>query len=156
MPALVVDHPPFLEGQQLRNLGRRELRQALAEEVEVLRGDIEREVARPRVDAALAIGKQLYALGRSDEALPLVRSALSQARRSGDPALIQNALTACGILSADAFDIVRGLEFHLQALELATEAKDKPDQGRIWNNIGLVFALAGNPGLAERAYARAL
>jgi len=128
----------------------------LAEEIEILRGNLEHDAARSRIDAAVATGKQLYALGRSDEALALAQSALSQARRLGDSSLIQSTLTACGILSADAFDIVRAVEFHLQALQLATEAKDKAEQGRIWNNIGLVFALAGSPALAERSYTRAL
>src|SRR6476659_9584010 len=117
----------LLDAQQLKNLGRRELRQVLAVEIDALRGSLEREAARARFDAAIAIGKQLYALGRSDEALPLAQSALSQARRAGDPALLQTALTACGILSADAFDIVRGVEYHLQALRLATEAQDKAE-----------------------------
>jgi len=155
-PASTRPSHPQQDGLQLKTLGRRELRQVLAGEIEALGGNIEQGEARSRIDAAIATGKQLYAFGRSDEALPLVRSALSQARRIGDPVRIQSALTACGILSADAFDIVRGLEFHLQALALASEARDKAEQGRIWNNIGLVFALAGNPGLAERAYARAI
>ena len=120
------------------------------------RASLEPAAARSRIQAAIATGKQLYSLGRSDEALPLVQSALAQAKRIGDTALTQSAVTACGILAADAFDIVRGIEFHLQALAFAAEARDKPEQGRIWNNIGLVFALAGNPGLADRAYARAL
>ena len=163
MPALVLDSAPAKAthvglhgGRPLAALARRELRQVLAKEIEVLRGNLEGHDARARIDAAIAVGKQLYSLGRSDEALPLVRAALSQARRIGDPAIIHVALTACGILSTDAFDIVRGLEFHLQALALAADARDRIEQARVWNNIGLVFALAGNEGLAERAYSRAL
>ena len=106
------------------------------------------------VDAALAKGKALYALGRSDEALPLVRAALAQARRADNRAMLQRALTACGILAADAFDIVGGLEFHLEALKLVDA--DDLEQARVWNNIGLAFELAGSPGLAARAYFRAL
>ena len=112
--------------------------------------------ALARMDAALATGRHLYALGRSDEALALARAVLSQARRVGEPAVIRPALTACGILSADAFDIVGGLEFHLQALKIAAEERDAVEQGRTWNNIGLAMALAGSPGMAARAYGRTL
>jgi putative two-component system response regulator len=106
------------------------------------------------IDVALAKGKSLYALGRSHEALPIARIALEQARIAGDPAALQRALTACGILAADAFDIVAGLDYHLQALKLVEG--DRSEQARIWSNIGLAFELAGSPGLAVRAYSRAL
>jgi response regulator RpfG family c-di-GMP phosphodiesterase len=56
----------------------------------------------------------------------------------------------------DAFDIVGGLEFHLQALRIATGEGDPVEQGRTWNNIGIALALAGSPGMAARAYRRAL
>ena len=101
------------------------------------------------IDAALAEGKALYALGRSDEALPRVRAALAHARRAGNRAMLQRALTACGILAADAFDIVGGLELHLETLKLVEG--EALEQARTWNNIGLAFELAGSPGLAARA-----
>jgi len=106
------------------------------------------------IDAALAKGKALYGLGRSHEALPVVKAALERAREAGDGALLQQVLSACGIIAADAFDIVAGLEFHMEALKLAPSSP--ADQARAWNNIGLAFALAGSPGLASRAYSRAL
>jgi putative two-component system response regulator len=138
----------------LAPLDRAELRKVLAPQLEVLQEELPRAKALAQIEAALATGRNLYALGRSDEAVPLARSVLSQARRIGDPALVWRALTACGILSADAFDIVGGLEFHLQALKVSTDERDALEQGRTWNNIGLVMALAGSPGMAVRAYVR--
>ncbi len=108
------------------------------------------------IEAALATCRNLYALGRSDEALPLARLVLAQARKAGGPEVMRRPLSACGILAVDAFDIVGGLEFHLQALKLATDARNAAEQGRIWSNIGMAMALAGSPGMAVRAYVRAL
>lgn len=145
-----------LAQESLAHLDRAEVRKVLAPQMEVLQQALPRTRALARIEAALATGRNLYALGRSDEALPLARSVLSQASRIGEPALIWRSLTACGILSADAFDIVGGLEFHLQALKVSTDERDCLEQGRTWNNIGMVMSLAGSPGMAVRAYARAL
>lgn len=145
-----------LAQESLAPLDRAELRKILAPQLEVLEAALPRSEALAQIEAALATGRSLYALGRSDEALPLARSVLSQARRIGEPAPIWRSLTACGILSADAFDIVGGLEFHLQALRIADDGRDPVEQGRTWNNIGLVMALAGSPGMAARAYIRSL
>jgi len=106
--------------------------------------------------AALSSCKALYALGRSDEALPLARCALSQARRLGDSKWVHHGLTACGILASDCFDVVAGVEFHLQSLRLAVRERDDIQASNAWSNIGLALSLAGNPPMAIAAYGRAI
>jgi putative two-component system response regulator len=140
----------------LAPVGRSELARMLSPHARRLQGSVPREEVSPLIDAAAATYRNLYALGRSDEALPLAASVLAQARRLGDPVLVWRSLTDCGILSADAFDIVGSLELHQQALKIAVDARNAVNQGLSWNNIGIALALAGSPGMAARAYRRAL
>jgi putative two-component system response regulator len=147
-------HTAPLAQASLAPLDRAGVRKVLAPQLEGLQKALPRARALAQIEASLATGRNLYSLGRSDEALPLARAVLSQARRIGDAPLVWRSLTACGILAADAFDIVGGLEFHLQALRVAKDGRDPVELGRTWNNIGLAMALAGSPGMAVRAYAR--
>ena len=70
--------------------------------------------------------------------------------------LLHRALNACGILSADTFDVVGAIHFHLESLRMGMHEADSLWSGRAWNNIGIVFALAGSPATALRAYARSI
>src|SRR3954468_10807597 len=81
----------------LAPVGRSELARILSPHAHRLQGDVPREEVIPLMDAAATTYRNLYALGRSDEALPLAMSALAQARRIGDAALIWRSLTHCGI-----------------------------------------------------------
>jgi putative two-component system response regulator len=108
------------------------------------------------VEAALARCRALYAEGRSADAIPLARVALSRAREQGARGPIHRALAACGILYADTFDVVGGVEFHLESIRLAEKEGDLPECSRAWGNIGLALALAGSPATAIRAYGRAI
>jgi len=137
-------------------MGRAELRKAMTPVIAKLRRRLPAADARREVEAALANCKALYLLGRSDEALALGRSALALARRVGDSASIYRGLAACGILAADAFDLVGGLEYHLESLRLAAREPSALETSSAWNNIGLALALAGLPAMAARAYERAI
>ena len=111
---------------------------------------------RDAVEQALARCRALYADGKSVEAIPVARAALTQAREGRDMALLHRALNACGILAMDTLDVVRGIEFHLESLRLAERDGHAVEAARAWNNIGIAFALAGSPALAVHAYARAI
>ena len=114
--------------------------------------------AQPRLSVAEALARcrALYAQGKSDEAIPLARAALAQAREQGEPEGIHQALNACGILYADTFDVVGGIEFLLEALRLGERAASLLDVSRAWNNIGLAMDIAGSSAMAARAYGRAI
>ncbi|HEY2629059.1 MAG TPA: HD domain-containing phosphohydrolase [Usitatibacter sp.] len=112
--------------------------------------------ARPTVEQLLAQCRVAYTDGKSDEALPLARVALAQARERGERALIHRTLNACGILCVDTFDVVGGLEFHLESLRLAQREADAGETSRVWNNIGIALAFAGSPAMAVRAYAHSM
>jgi putative two-component system response regulator len=112
--------------------------------------------ARAAVEQTLASCRVLYNEGNSNEALPLALGALVHAREQSDRALVHRALNACGILSVDTFDVVGGLEFHLESLRLAQREGNAAEAGGVWNNIGLAFALAGSPAMAVRAFAKSI
>ena len=107
-------------------------------------------------DQSLDGCRVLYKEGRSDEALPMARAILVHAREQGDRDLIHRALNACGILSVDTFDVVGGLEFHLESLRLAQREGDGCEASRVWNNIGIALAFAGSPTMAVRAYGKSI
>ncbi len=88
------------------------------------------------------------ALGRSGEAIAIAQAALHQARLWPGSPRIYRTLFACGILSADAFDVVSAIEFHAQALRLATRESLPIEVANAWGNIGLALNLAGSPAMA--------
>ena len=108
------------------------------------------------LEEALARVRALYADGKSAEAIPLARAALARAQEQGESGPIHRALSACGIVCADTFDVVGGIEFHLESLRIAELECEPVEVGSAWNNIGLALALAGSPAMAVRAYARAI
>ncbi|HTS83464.1 MAG TPA: HD domain-containing phosphohydrolase [Usitatibacter sp.] len=112
--------------------------------------------AAHNVEQTLVHCRALYLDGKSSEALPIARGALAKARESGDAMLVHRALNACGILSADTFDVVGAMDFHLESLRMGRRETDPLWAGRAWNNIGIVFALAGTPATALRAFARSI
>ena len=151
-----MDSLAALTVERLAALRRLDLRHALSPHVAALRRATASRDGREHAEQALATCRSLYAQGRSDEGLALAASALACARRIGDPVLLRRALNTCGILSADAFDIVGALEYHLQSLKVTSQQRDMAEQAGVWNNVGLAMALAGSPGMAACAYRRAL
>ena len=146
----------LIPSSDLARLDRAGLAEALAPALARLHEVLPGDEAGEAIDAALATGRSLYSLGRSAEAIELARAALAQARRSPGSPRIYRALAACGILCADAFDVVSAIEFHAQALRLATQESEPVELAQAWNNIGLALNLAGSPAMATRAYARAI
>ncbi len=112
--------------------------------------------ARPSIEQLLARCRELYHEGKSSEALAVARAALVQAHEQGDVVLLQRSFNACGILCVDTFDVVGGIEFHLKALRLARDEGDVPATAKVWNNIGIALAFAGNAAMAVRAYANSI
>ena len=97
---------PLPPTDRLAQLGRAELAEALGPALEQLRASLPEAEAIVAIDAALATGRSLYALGRSGEAIAIAQAALGQARHLSESTRTYRALAACGILSADAFDVV--------------------------------------------------
>jgi putative two-component system response regulator len=147
---------PLPAADRLAQLGRNELAEALAPAAATLRGTLSQADADLAIDAALATGRSLYSLGRSGEAIALAQAALYQARQWPGSPRIYRALGACGILSADAFDVVSAIEYHAQVLKLATLESQPLELARAWGNIGLALNLAGSPHMAARAHARSI
>ncbi len=141
---------------RLPQLGRHELREALAPLVGSLQGALPANEAAPTIEAALAVCRHMYANGRSGEALPLARAALVQAGFADDSVLVRRASNACGLLSADTADVAGGLEHHIRSLRLVSAERNHAEIGAVWSNIGLTVAVTGNHEMAARAYHRAL
>ena len=156
-PAALVSVSRLRELQPLvSQLGRRELAETLAPLVERFHEGFPDAEAPAAVETALAFCRGLYADARSSDALPLARAILEQATRHADPGLVRKAATACGLLSADAADLVGAIEHHVQALRLTDAAGDALEKSGVWNNIGLALGIAGNYEMAGRCYQRAL
>ncbi len=146
-----------LQGLELRlpQLARRELAEILAPLVEQLHEPLPPESRTPVAEGALAFCRTLYASARSADALPLASAVLAQGLRCGDERLQRLARMACGILSADAGDVVAAIEHHVAALRFASAAGDRIEMSSVWNNIGLAMGIAGNYEMAARCYRRA-
>jgi len=108
------------------------------------------------VEPALALCRVLYLNARSADAVPLGQAILARCTEAGDAALIRRAATVCGHLSADTADLVGAIEYHVQALRLASADGDIVEMGRAWNNIGSVTGISGNFDMASRCFQRSL
>jgi putative two-component system response regulator len=112
--------------------------------------------AHGAVDEALDACKSLHGLARSSEAIGLAQAALDRCTRAGDAARTLKCLIACGVLCADAGDVVEGIEYHVRALRHATGNEDRLNMARCWNNLGIALGIAGNYALAARSYERCI
>lgn len=140
----------------LARMGRAQLRDDLAAAAQLLRAETAPTSPREVVDAVIAVCRNLYAQSRSGEGLALARAGHRLAVRVAEPQLMRRTATACGLLLADAADLVGATEHHVFALRLATAAGDAVAQSQVWNNIGLAMGIAGHYELAARCYRRAL
>lgn len=141
---------------RLGELGRAELHEALAPMVERLHDTLPAEEVAPAVQEALALCRRLYAGARSGDGLNLARAALAQATIAADVKLQRLAGIACGLLAADAADIVTAIEHHVRVLRLAAASDNRVEMGSAWNNLGTAMGIAGNYEMAARCYLRCL
>ena len=112
--------------------------------------------AQAAVEKSLGLCRALYARSHSGDAIALAKAAFAQATRAGDEALVRRAAITCGVLLADAADLVGAVEHHVIALRLATAAGDCVGASAVWNNIGLAMGIGGHYELAARCYRRCL
>jgi putative two-component system response regulator len=108
------------------------------------------------IDVALSVCRKFYRHARSEEGLPLARSALDLAQRLGDPLVIRRAATACGNLAADTLDLVGAIEYHVVALRAGLQTGNPVEVARAWGNLGLAFGIGGNYELAANCHRRDL
>ena len=108
------------------------------------------------VESAFAFCRVMHGDGRSADALPLALDVLSVCSERGDRVQMRRSAVMCGLLSADAADIVGAIEHYIRALRLATADEDRAAMSLIWNNIGLAFGISGSYDNAIRCYRRAL
>lgn len=124
--------------------------------LERLRAPLPPEQLKEAVDAASAVCRALFDVGRSAEALPLARELLGACRVSGDATQTRRASGVCGLLSADAWDVVGSIEYHVQALRIAAIEEDRTEMGRSWVLMGNAIMRTGRYELAGRCYRRTL
>ena len=108
------------------------------------------------VDEALAACRTLHGRARSNDALPLAQAVLARSTLEGDRARMLRSVTACGVLSADTGDIVGAIEYHVQALRIATADENRVEMSRCWNNLGIALGISGNFAMSARSYQRSL
>src|SRR5436190_6204532 len=132
-------------------------RGALRDSVSGAAAEMERAGQDGRViDVALAVCRKFYSHARSEEGLPLARSALDLAQRLHDPAVVRRAASACGTLAADSLDLIGAIEYHVTALRAAIETGIPTEVSKAWCNIGLAFGIGGNYDLAARCHRRSV
>ena len=108
------------------------------------------------IDETLQACKVLHTRARSTDAIPLAQAALEAAERLKDAPRTRNFLMVCGVICADAGDIVAGIGYHLRALRHAAGEEDRINMARCWNNLGAALEMAGNFVLAARSYERCI
>lgn len=108
------------------------------------------------IDETLQACKALHTKARSRDAIPLAHAALEAAERLADAPRARNFLMVCGVICADAGDIVAGIGYHLRALRHAAGEEDRINMARCWNNVGAALGMAGNYALAARSYERCI
>jgi len=132
-------------------------RGALRDSISGAAAEMERTAQDARViDVALMVCRKFYSHARSEEGMPLARSALDLAQRLHDPAAVRRAATACGTLAADSLDLVGAVEYHVTALRAAAETGSPVEVSKVWGNIGVAFGIGGNYELAARCHRRSL
>ena len=121
-----------------------------------LREPVARGEVPALVDAALAACRELYGMARSREALPLAQAALAQSTLADDRVQARRSAMVCGLLAADSEDLVGAIEYHIQALRMATAEGSATEAARAWHNIGVTIANSGSYDMAARCYRRAI
>src|SRR6059036_3165169 len=99
-----------------------------------------------RALALLRQGNALMELRRWDDARTALDGALHEAKASGEPGLLGQALLAAGVFAANRDDPKRAEAFLLDALERFHRKEDRAHlQGRGWAFLNLA-SLYGKPG----------
>ncbi len=124
------------------------------EEAAVVYADLARMAPNrtTRTVALLRQGNSLMELRRWDDARAALDAALHEAKASGDPDLIAQALLAAGVFATNRDDVKRAEAFLLDALERFHRADDRASrQGRGWAFLNLA-ALYGKTGRLDLAF----
>ena len=105
-----------------------------------------------RAIALLRQGNALMELRRWEEARAALDKALHEAKASGDPAIVAQALLAAGVFATNQDDPERGEAFLLDALERFHQKDDRASmQGRGWAFLNLA-TLYGKTGRLDLAF----
>jgi len=105
-----------------------------------------------RAIALLRRGNALMELRRWEDARTSLDEALNEAKGSGDPAIVAQALLAAGVFVANQDDSERGEAFLLDALERFHRTNDRASlQGRGWAFLNLA-TLYGKTGRLDLAF----
>ncbi|PYX52029.1 MAG: hypothetical protein DMG76_30380 [Acidobacteria bacterium] len=105
-----------------------------------------------RAIALMRSGNALMELRRWEDARAALDEALHEAKGSGDPAIVAQALLAAGVFAANQDDPERGEAFLLDALERFHRKDDRASlQGRGWAFLNLA-TLYGRTGRLDLAF----
>ena len=117
-----------------------------------LRPTKDRESRAMRAIALMRSGNALMELRRWEDARGALDEALHEAKGSGDPAIVAQALLAAGVFAANQDDRERGEAFLLDALERFHRKDDRASlQGRGWAFLNLA-TLYGKTGRLDLAF----
>ena len=94
--------------------------------------------------------------GSTSASVSLGEFGLELARRSGRQGDVRRFLSFLGVASAELGDRGRGLEFHTNALVLATSLQDRHGQYVSWSNLSAVLVDSGLYSEATECASRAL
>ncbi len=111
-----------------------------------------------RAIALMRSGNALMELRRWEGARGALDEALHEAKGSGDPTIVAQALLAAGVFAANQDDRERGEAFLLDALERFHRKDDRPSlQGRGWAflNLATLYGKAGRLDLAFVTFTKA-
>src|SRR2546427_5510691 len=122
-----------------------------------------RSITDPESRAMRAItlmrqGNALMELRRWEDARTALDEALHEAKGSGDPAIVAQALLAAGVFAANQDDRERGEAFLLDALERFHRKDDRaslPGRGWAFLNLATVYGKTGRLDLAFVTFTKA-
>ena len=126
--------------------------------VERLREASEPQARGMRALALLRHGNALMELRRWDDARAALDEGLHDAKSSGDPAIVAQALLAAGVFAANRDDVGRAETFLMDALERFHRSEDRAAiQGRGWCflNLGSLYGKTGRLDLAFVTFTKA-
>lgn len=106
-------------------------------------------------NSSIAQSREANAQAMTEE-IERLESAVLDARQTGDPAALGDALLALGRAYFETGNTPKGLTQVEEALEIALSTGNQEAEARLWGYKGMAFARLGNTQFAPRALFRSL
>ncbi|MGL4573890.1 MAG: hypothetical protein ACRCV9_03785, partial [Burkholderiaceae bacterium] len=99
-------------------------------------------VTAERVECLLSAAQFQYVSGVANAGLAPCLDSIKFARLLGDKATLRKALSVSGVLNGDCGNVPHAIECLAEALELASDLRDRVAEVAVWTNLGLILLYA--------------